>query len=353
VRKFVNMKSRWSRIALATLVLAIAAGTAATVALAMPGKRSLTKVSVRMDFFAAGYHSWAYVAKAKGWYAKQGLDVSVEEGQGSSSTAQLVASGQDTFGFVSPIAAIQAMAGGANIKYVYVLHQRDGSGVLAPQGRGINTPKDLEGKTCAISAFGYIHQLLPAFWQKAGVDGSKVKLVTLSFDALIPSVSSGKIDADCEALSWGEPITFASNYGQKVNFFSFASYGLAPIGHGIIVNGNFLQQHPDLVKKFLYASQQGINFEAQNPVQAVTILHSQVKAFDTIPGDVAILNRSKLQLWRTKETKGKPLGWSPAAEWVKTVKLMEQYTGLKNAPGLSAIYTNNFVPGWAGNPAPR
>lgn len=344
---FRSMSHRSWLIALVA-VLALAVGTST----AFAGKKATIKVSVRMDFFAAGYHSWAVVAQEKGWYEQEGLEVEFQEGQGSSSTSQLVASGQTTFGFVSPIAAIQTIAGGGKIKYIFGLHQKDGSGVMVPAGRGITQPKDLEGKSCAISPFGYIHQLLPAFFAKSGIDSSKVKVVTVPFDALLPSVADGRLDAHCESLSWGEPISLATKYNQKPTFIPFAKYGVAPMGHGIIVNQAFLDSNPEAVKGFLRASLKGIRYAADNPKLAVELLHSKVKAFNTIDGDVRILKATK-NLWRVKNTQGKPLGWMNRANWITTVNLMRDYVNLKVPPGLEQVYTNDHVPGWNGNPLPK
>lgn len=354
VPKIGRLLRRKSRFALALmLATALVAGAAVTAALAGGTHRQLTSVNVRMDFFAAGYHSAFYVAKAKGWYAKEGLDVTIDEGQGSSSTAQLVASGKETFGFISPVAMIQTIAGGGHLKMIFDLHQKDGSGVLVPVGRGITQPKDLEGKTCAISPFGYIHQLLPAFFAKTGVDPSKVKLITLGFDALIPSVAAGKVDADCEALAWGEPISFKTLYNLDIIFMSFAKYGVGPPGHGIVVNTDFLAANPSVVKAFLRATLKGYRYESDNPQAAVQILDSSVnKAFNTAAGDVAILKRSK-QLWVVANTKGKPLGWMNRTNWINVVHLMTQYMHLSPAPGLDQLFTNDYVPGWKGNPLPK
>ena len=60
----------------------------------------LKKVTLRLDFLIRGHHSGFYVALAKGWYKDAGLDVSIAEGTGSAATAQSVAAGNDTFGFV-------------------------------------------------------------------------------------------------------------------------------------------------------------------------------------------------------------------------------------------------------------
>jgi NitT/TauT family transport system substrate-binding protein len=77
---------------LAAVVLAAVVGLAAGAAAAQ------TKVVVRSDFKFNGYVSPLALAIDKGFYREAGLDVAIEQGQGSATTVQTVASGVDQFG---------------------------------------------------------------------------------------------------------------------------------------------------------------------------------------------------------------------------------------------------------------
>lgn len=72
----------------------------ASLALAATGSvaQAQTKVDLRTDFKFNGYDAPYVLAIEKGFYKQAGLDVSVEQGQGSATTVQTVASGVDTFG---------------------------------------------------------------------------------------------------------------------------------------------------------------------------------------------------------------------------------------------------------------
>jgi NitT/TauT family transport system substrate-binding protein len=325
------------------LVVGMAAAGASAGALAGSSSTKLTNVTVRLDFYAAGYHSMFYVAKAKGWYKQQGLNVTIEDGQGSLSTVQSVAAGHDTFGYAAPVSMVQAIAAGASVKMVYELQQKDGSGILTKASSGINTPKDLEGKSCVVAPFGYIHSLLPAFYAKTGIDGSKVHIIQAGPTALMPGLIAGKWDAHCDALSWGEVIELR-DAGFATKFFSFYKYGIAPLGWGILTSNSEIQSHPDIVRKFLLATAQGVHYQIAHPKQAVDIFYQQdPHAVNGKSIDVQILN-AVTKLYVTPTTKGHPLGWSNRQDWIRTEKIMIQYLGLKPAPGVASVYTNRFVP---------
>src|SRR5215468_4247014 len=52
--------------------------------------QDLRKTSLRLDFVATGYHAPFYLGVAKGLYREQGIDLQIQEGKGSASSATLV-----------------------------------------------------------------------------------------------------------------------------------------------------------------------------------------------------------------------------------------------------------------------
>src|SRR5262245_59358392 len=64
-----------------------------------------TKIVVRTDFKFNGYVSPLALAIEKGFYKDAGMDVMIEQGQGSSTTVQTVASGIDQFGLADAATA--------------------------------------------------------------------------------------------------------------------------------------------------------------------------------------------------------------------------------------------------------
>jgi len=51
------------------------------------------KVTLRLDFTSSGLHSPFYVGIQRGWFEKAGIDLSMEDGNGSTTTVQLVGAG--------------------------------------------------------------------------------------------------------------------------------------------------------------------------------------------------------------------------------------------------------------------
>ena len=64
------------------------------------------KVSFRMNWYLGGLHVPFYYGKDRGFYAAEGIDVTLNEGRGSANTAQVVAAGSDTFGLADSSSVI-------------------------------------------------------------------------------------------------------------------------------------------------------------------------------------------------------------------------------------------------------
>ena len=117
--------------------------------------------------------------KDKGFYRDAGLDVSLTPGKGSVSTAQLVASKATQFGFSDGYVIGSGVAKGMGLRSIGSIFRRNPAAVVVLADSGITTPKDLEGKSIAITAGSAQFQQWPAFVKGAGLDASKIQVVNL------------------------------------------------------------------------------------------------------------------------------------------------------------------------------
>src|ERR1044072_7093730 len=78
-------------------------------------------VSLRLNWYLGGLHVPFYYGKDKGYYAAEGIDLTINEGRGSANTVQVVAAGSDTFGLADSSSVILTAAKGADIKSVMSL----------------------------------------------------------------------------------------------------------------------------------------------------------------------------------------------------------------------------------------
>jgi NitT/TauT family transport system substrate-binding protein len=322
---------------------ALAAG-----ALAAPDRpraaASLKQVTMTLDWIYQGPNVGFMVARDKGFYRDAGLDVTVTSGKGSGTTAQLVASKATQFGFSDGYAVATGISKGMAIKTVGSVFRKNPAALIVLADSGITTPKDLEGKTVAMTAGSGQFQQWPAFANGAGIDATKIRMVNIDPAGVGPALVNKKVDA-IGGYAQGYAPAIEIRAKKQVRIFWFADYGVTVVSNGIIAHDDLLKSDPELVRTFVAPTIKGFLYGRQHPDEAVA---SVVKYLPT--ADPTIVRR-ELELswktWVTPNTRDKPLGWEADADWASTVQVLKKYGGVSAPPATASLYTNEFVPSGA------
>ncbi len=302
---------------------------------------ALKPVSMTLDWVYEGTNVGFMLAHEKGFFRDAGLDVAVAAGKGSVSTAQMVASKATQIGFSDGFVAANGVSKGMTIKTIGSVFRRGPAAIMMLGDTSIKTPKDLEGKTVAITAGSAVFLQWPAFVKGAGIDASKVQVVNIDPAGLGPALISGKVDAiGGYVASFVPSIEIRGKKGARILWF--ADYGVTVVGNGIIVHQDTLNGDPDILRAFVPAAMKGFLYGRQHPDEAVAaVLKYQPTA------DPAIMKREfelSWQTWVSPHTKEKPLGWEADADWASTIEVLKQYAGVTAPLTTSQIFTNDFVP---------
>ncbi len=302
---------------------------------------ALRPVSMTLDWIYQGPNVGFTMARDKGFYRDAGLDVTVNSGKGSGTTAQLVASKATQFGFSDGYAVANGISKGMAIKTIGSVFRKNPAALIVLADSGITSPKQLEGKTIAMTAGSGQFQQWPAFAKGAGIDASKVQMVNIDPAGVGPALVNNKVDG-IGGYAQGYVPAIEIRAKKQVRIFWFADYGVTVVSNGIIVHDDLLKSDPELVRAFVAPSIKGFLYGRQHPDEAVA---SVVKYLPT--ADPKIVRR-ELELswktWVTPHTAGKPLGWEAEADWASTVQVLKQYGGVNTPPALDALFTNAFVP---------
>ncbi len=323
----------------AAALFSIAAG--AVTILAQPAAAADRPVKMLLDWIHNGPNSGFVVAKEKGFYKEVGLDVAIEPGKGSGSTAQLIASKVADFGFSDGYVVTSAIGRGMDIKVVAGVFRRNPTAVIALEKSGITTAKQLEGKTIGIATGAAQFQQWPAFVGGCKLDGNKVKVVNIDPAGYVASMIAGQVDA-VAGFAQGMVPGVEVRANQNANILWYADCGVSTVSNGIIAHNDLIKSDPELVKKFLAASLRGFLYGRANAQESIDILKKYQPNLTP-----AITNREmsiSWSNWVTPSTAGKPLGWMSEEDWASTIKVAKDFGGMTADVKTSQVYTNEFVP---------
>jgi len=315
----------------------------AAVPLAGPAvaQTKLRDVTMRLDWVFQGPNAGFMVAHQKGFYKEAGLNVDIGPGKGSGSTAQLVASKATQFGFSDGFVIGNSVAKGMSIRTVAGIYRRNPTAVTVLADSPINSPKDLEGKSIAITPGAAQHQQWPAFVKGCKLDGDKIRVVSVDPAGTPPALITGQVQA-IAGFAQGQVPTVEIRGGKKTRLFWYADCGVSAVSNGIVVHNDFIKEEPELIRSFVAASLKGFLYARAHPDELV----AAVKTFSPTVEDAVVRREAELswQTWVTPNTAGKPLGWMSDKDWEQTVEVLKAYGGVTTPLEASQLYTNDFVP---------
>src|SRR5690606_6687042 len=185
-------------------------------------------VSLILNWYLGGLHAPFYLGKERGFYEEEDINLTIQEGRGSAVAAQVVASGDVDFGMSDAGSLMLAVAKGLPIKAVMSLLNTSGFGVISLAKTGIESAKDLEGKTLAVSPGDALTQLFPAVIAANGLDESRIDLVFMDPPAKPVAVMEGRADALLGGID--DQFFLIEAQGHEASALRFADLGVNTVG---------------------------------------------------------------------------------------------------------------------------
>lgn len=323
------------------------AGAASALGIAAPAiSQGATKVTFTTSWIPEGPNLFAYVARDKGFWKQNGLDVSVARGSGSGAAAQAVGANSFMFGMgATPTMMVQA-AKGLPITCIGQLNYDALMGVGVLSSSPIRQPKDLEGKKLGASVSSGEYPFLPLYARKAGFDLSKVELVQLDSKVRDRSLIEKLVDAVAAFGSSTIP-SLASN-GVDVRFMLFKAVGLEFYGQSLITQPTRVKADSGLCQAFVNGAMQAIQFIMTQPAEALAIF---LKANDEVAMTASGKEYARIGLGLTNLTNLVPevidhgLGFADPVKMKSQAELVVEYAAGQGAkvPEMSSLFTNDFV----------
>jgi NitT/TauT family transport system substrate-binding protein len=326
-------------------VRALAASLICSIGLALASAasaQSLEKLKVRLDWTPWGVQAPFHLAQQKGWFKQAGLDVSLEDGNGSVTTVQIVGSSdQFDVGHAALASMMIARDKGLPVKAVAVFARQSDIGLLAPSGAGIKGPKDLKGRKIAYTAGSLEAPFIDAFLAAGGLKKSDIELINVEASGKAATYANGRADAAFSTIPFFLPVVSQTRPSDGIRF---ADYGLHMPSFGIFATEQKIAARREPITRFASivsgAWQYIFDGHQDEAVEAIVAQRPQARLDKKVlRGQIDALK----DYFKTANSAGQPIGVSVPADWAAAVKTVGAAGLLKEGRDPKEFYEPGLV----------
>ena len=330
-----------------TVASAVAALAFAAWAAAPAAAQDLTPITFVQPSPSAINSFPVFVAIGEGYFADEGLDVTVESINGSGPVLQALSAGQAQFGRPGPGPVIAARARGVDVVFIYNVASRSNFGIVVEEGSETQAVEDLRGTvigtgTADGAEVGFARNVLLG---SGLTEGEDYEFLTVG-DGGPATAAFTRGDISAYAASTADA-AILNQRGVAVRDITPPEYARF-FGNGLATTGEIIREQPELVEKFGRAFARGHAFALDDANRETVLAHlaagnpqeSEDKDFAS-----ALFDAVRSKTIPIDDSQG--LGYQPPEVWEEWQESMLAGGDLE-APldDLTAAYTNEFVETW-------
>ena len=255
------------------LALLLAAGT---MALSSVQAWAADKVTLQLKWVTQAQFAGYYVAKDKGFYKEEEIDIEIKPGGPDIAPAQVLAGGGADVVLDWMPSALATREKGVPLVNIAQPFKSSGMMLTCRKDSGIKTSADFKGKTLGVWFFGNEYPFL-SWMSKLGIktdgsaDGVKVLKQGFNVDPILQK------QADCvSTMTYNEywQIIDAGLSADDLITFKYEDEGVATLEDGIYVLEDKLKDaaFQDKMVRFVRASMKGWKYAEANPDEAAEIV---------------------------------------------------------------------------------
>ena len=298
---------------------------------------SLTKASIVLDWFPWSAQAGLWVAKHKGYFKDERIDITFNIPSDPSTVLETVASGRDDFGINYQTNLLLARNQGIKVVSILGIVQHTLNSIMSLKASGITGPLDLVGRKIGTTGVPEYEKVLETVLKSQGKSIKDVELIKVGFD-VVPALISKKVDAIIPAYSVYEAVS-AENKGFPVNVMRLEQNGIPDYYELLVVaNEKTISEDKDLIGRFVRAVRRGYEDAISDPVAAIKIMKKINPEADLnleIPS-VKLL----APLWVPEN---KIFGWQEEKRWIDYANWMKENGLISKDLDVKDAFDNSFV----------
>lgn len=298
------------------------------------------KLSVRLDFSPWGVQAAMHLAKDKGWFAAEGLDVDIQDGRGSGNTVQLVNAGQVDVGQVQVGLVASAREQGGKIKSIFNFQRKTDLCILVDRDSPVKTVADLKGKTVVVFAASPWAPFIDLYLKSGGMNRETVKVEFVDPAALWGTYTAKRADGLMSTVGSALPV---AEKPRPSKCLLASDAGIAFPAYGLVAHEDTITSKAAALKKLIKVQQRAWEHLRTNVEDGVKAMIAQRPDAKLNPEVLAGQIKLTIEYFDTPASAGKPIGWQAKADWENALTSMQQAGVIK--PGWKAddYFTNDLI----------
>jgi ABC-type nitrate/sulfonate/bicarbonate transport system substrate-binding protein len=302
-------------------------------------KKDAGAIRVLLDWTPNTNHTGLFAALEKGWFAEEGLEVSITQPPEDEALV-LLASGKAEFAVTFQESMGPAVAKERDafpVIAVAAIINRNTSGIMSLKESGIQRPADLAGKRFASWETPFVTAVVRGIVANDGGDFSSVRMIP---NSATDAFSALQTDVDAIWIYYAWDGIAAEINGVEINYLDLGKIDgrldfYTPV---LAANTAWVSANPQTAKKFMNAVSRGYNFAAESPVEAAEILLKHAPELDrelVMRSQEYLKTRYRGDAERWGEID--PHRWGGFYRWMYEQGLLEKDIG-------SGGFTNEYLP---------
>jgi len=315
--------------------LILFAGLALATASAWAGDESLTPISFGTNWFAQAEHGGFYQARAEGLYRDAGLDVTIEMGGPQVNGIQLLVAGKTDFYLGYGMEALYTLQQGLPLVTVAAAFQRSPQGFAAHDD--VDNLADLKDKALYVGSAAET-SYWPWLKSAYGFTDDQKNPYAYNVAPFLHDENSA-----VEVFVTSEPYAIEQG-GQTPKLLLFADYGYPPYVQAIVTTRRMIDEHPDIVRRFVAASIDGWRDYMADPGAGNQLIKKANPEMSDAQLAYSMARMKQFELVTGGDAQTYGIGVMTDTRWQQTFDFMVKYGLVPNDLDYRKAYTLNFLP---------
>jgi NitT/TauT family transport system substrate-binding protein len=305
-----------------------------------------TKLKMVLNWKFQGPQGMFFLADDRGYFKAEGIEMTIDQGNGSGAGVPLVANGtyDVAFGDINALIELAAKKPDDAPIAVYVMFNQPPFTVAVKADSPIKSPKDFEGKTLGGAANDGALKLFPALCKITKIDCTKVNITNMQPNLREQMLMQGQVDG---VFGYVNTIRFSARLigikDDQLRYINYGDYGMDLYSNAIIVSKKLVKENPKVVEGLVRAINKGL-------IDSLKDLDAAVAAVAKREPLIKVSVEHERFVQTLKDEMNHPeiatigLGNVNPERLKKSIDILVEANNLPRTPAVSEIFTPAFLP---------